>query len=91
MEYEVVGHANYNEYGKDIVCAAVSSLVITITNELADVSTTGEVDDNGVFVKLLEVNERTEALTQALQNGLASITEQYPNYIALSVGPEMSC
>lgn len=28
----VTGHANYDDYGKDIVCASVSSIVITSIN-----------------------------------------------------------
>ena len=31
----IVGHANYDEYGKDIVCAAVSSVVITSIEAIA--------------------------------------------------------
>jgi uncharacterized protein YsxB (DUF464 family) len=30
--FKVSGHANYDEYGKDIVCASVSSIVITSIN-----------------------------------------------------------
>lgn len=30
--FKVSGHANYDDYGKDIVCAAVSSIVITSVN-----------------------------------------------------------
>ncbi len=30
--FKVTGHANYDDYGKDIVCAAVSSIVITSIN-----------------------------------------------------------
>ena len=29
---KLTGHANYDEYGKDIVCASVSSIVITSLN-----------------------------------------------------------
>ena len=29
---EIKGHANYDDYGKDIVCASVSSIVITSIN-----------------------------------------------------------
>lgn len=29
---KVTGHAGYDEYGKDIVCAAVSSVIITSIN-----------------------------------------------------------
>lgn len=28
----IIGHANYDEYGKDIVCASVSSIVTTSVN-----------------------------------------------------------
>ena len=28
----ITGHANYDDYGKDIVCASVSSIVITSIN-----------------------------------------------------------
>jgi len=31
-EIIITGHANYDEYGKDIVCASVSSIVITSIN-----------------------------------------------------------
>lgn len=30
--FKISGHANYDEYGKDIVCASVSSIVITSIN-----------------------------------------------------------
>ena len=31
-EISISGHADYDEYGNDIVCAAVSSTVITTVN-----------------------------------------------------------
>ena len=30
--FKVTGHANYDEYGKDIVCSSVSSIVIVSSN-----------------------------------------------------------
>lgn len=30
--FKISGHANYDEHGKDIVCASVSSIVITSIN-----------------------------------------------------------
>lgn len=32
--YTIMGHANHGEYGHDIVCAAVSALTASISNEL---------------------------------------------------------
>jgi len=31
----ILGHANYDDYGKDIVCAAVSTTVITSVEAIA--------------------------------------------------------
>lgn len=31
-DFKITGHANFDDYGKDIVCAAVSSIVITSVN-----------------------------------------------------------
>ena len=31
----ILGHANYDDYGKDIVCAAASSIVLTSVEAIA--------------------------------------------------------
>lgn len=31
-DFKIAGHANFADYGKDIVCASVSSIVITSVN-----------------------------------------------------------
>ena len=41
---EVSGHANYEEYGKDIVCASASSIVITSLNAILS------IDENALDV-----------------------------------------
>lgn len=33
----ISGHANYDEYGKDIVCSSVSSIVITTVNGIYEI------------------------------------------------------
>ena len=33
-EITITGHANYDTYGKDIVCSSVSSIVITTVNAI---------------------------------------------------------
>ena len=34
---KISGHANYDEKGKDIVCASVSSIVITTINAIIEI------------------------------------------------------
>ena len=33
-EIIITGHANYDSYGKDIVCSSVSSIVVTTVNAI---------------------------------------------------------
>ena len=40
---EVKGHAGYDEYGKDIVCAAVSVLTVNMANSVE------KFTDDGLF------------------------------------------
>ena len=34
---KILGHAMYDEYGKDIVCSSVSSIVITTVNGIYEI------------------------------------------------------
>lgn len=51
---KITGHANYDERGKDIVCASVSSIAITSVNVIL------KMDDKAINVKqsdgLLEID-----------------------------------
>ena len=40
---EISGHANFDDYGKDIVCASVSSIVITTINACI------EIDEDSIY------------------------------------------
>lgn len=59
--YTIMGHANHGKYGHDIVCAAVSALTASISNELIESvpEEIREVDftDGFVRVKLKLPNE----------------------------------
>lgn len=46
-EFKASGHANYDEYGRDIVCSAVSILVVTLANRL------NELKVKGLEIKLI--------------------------------------
>jgi len=55
---EISGHANYNEYGKDIVCASVSSIITTTVNYIMKIDSNSLVyEDDGRVVKLTRIND----------------------------------
>lgn len=78
---ESQGHAGYAEEGQDIVCAAVSALIITTANALdafTDDSYVLETDDGFVCWEFQdEVSERGTLLMDALVLGLTEIENSY--------------
>ena len=83
----ILGHANYDDYGKDIVCAAVSSIV------LCSVEAISKFDINAVDIKqtnnkLEIVINKTDDITQKLiTNMLDCLTElekKYPKNIQIN-------
>lgn len=82
ISYEITGHAHYAEPGKDIVCAGVSTLFITITNQLLCKSYVKLQDKK---VSILNPDEIDNALVEALLCGLYDIQQNYPNYVSVEV------
>ena len=54
----IIGHANFDEYGKDIVCAAASSIVITSVEAIAsfDISSIDVKETKDKLLSLLKEN-----------------------------------
>ena len=85
------GHAGYAEEGQDIVCAAVSALIITTVNSL-DEFTDEEIEvgeDDGyvsIHFKTDPNTERGKLLMDSLILGLTEIEHSYNNrYLTVRV------
>jgi len=82
---EISGHAEYDESGKDIVCAAVSTAIIVTVNAINLVGFIDYIEyviEEGYFK--LEVSKENEILDQLLINldyTLHDLEKQYPKYI----------
>ena len=80
---EVKGHAGYDEYGKDIVCAAVSVLTVNMANSVGkftDDGFKGSVDEKtGQFIFHFTgtVSAESTLLMNSLVLGLEDIEETY--------------
>lgn len=62
---KVSGHAGYEKWGKDIVCASVSSIVITTVNAIVRLdknSITYQEHEGLVEIKVLQHNPITDTL-----------------------------
>ena len=81
----IKGHANYDELGKDIVCASVSSMVITTVNAILRVDNEAikYSDDNGVIIDIIKSDEIINKLINNMIDLLEKLEKQYPKYIEI--------
>ena len=89
-EFISKGHAGYAEAGQDIVCAAVSALIITTVNSLEKFTDDKfDVKENDGFVSIdfrNNLSERGMLLMDSLLLGLTEIAGSYNNrYLTVKV------
>ena len=89
-EFISKGHAGYAEAGQDIVCAAVSALIITTVNSLEKFTDDEfDVQENDGFVSIHfrnRLSERGMLLMDSLLFGLTEIAGSYNNrYLTVKV------
>ena len=80
------GHACYDELGKDIVCASVSSIVITSINGILSIypDSLDYLDDEGLIkVEVKLHNEIVDILIQNMLNLLKELENDYSKFIKI--------
>ena len=85
VSFTLNGHAGYDVQGKDIVCAAVSSIAITTINGIIslDESIDYEEDSGLLKIRVLKDTEVNEKLLNNLVNMLSELVSQYPKNIEI--------
>lgn len=85
----VLGHANYAEYGKDIVCAGISSLVQALIGWLEEnyykASCISVSPKEGEVIISCEGGEEVASLFQMVSIGLGQIGDIYPDHIQIDI------
>lgn len=79
------GHAGYDDFGKDIVCAAVSSTVITTINILLslDNQSISYNDSRGLIIEVLKNDMTTKKIINVLISNLYELEKAYPKNIQI--------
>ena len=83
---EITGHAGYDDYGKDIVCASVSSIVITTINNVLDIdedSILYEDNDNKLKIEIKKDDEIVNKLINNMILLLENLGKDYPKNIKI--------
>ena len=83
----ILGHANYDDYGKDIVCAAVSSITLcsveaiaSFDNEAIDIKQTKDKLD----ITINKDDNITNKLVNNMINCLKELEKKYPKNIKIT-------
>ena len=85
-DFKVTGHANYDEYGKDIVCSSVSSIVITSINmalKLRDNSVDANSSEGLIDAKVLVKDETVNKVFTNMIDMLEELQKDYKENIKI--------
>lgn len=82
----IEGHANYADPGHDIVCAAISTLVLTLERSIR--SLTKDRPDITMYdgyteLKIGHLSEESNLLIDAFFIGVSGIADEYPEYVSI--------
>lgn len=78
------GHADYDDYGRDIVCSSVSSITTTTVNAILmfnEHTIKYEVKEGLVTIDIIEDDETTRKLLDNMVNLLTDLSQDYPKNI----------
>lgn len=81
---EILGHSGYDIVGKDIVCSAVSSIVITSVNGIISIDKDAisyENNDSGMFITINKHSKTVDKLIDNMIFLLKSLSRDYPKNI----------
>ena len=84
--FEIKGHAGYDEYGKDLVCSAVTILAYSCVNSL-DKYTDEVIFSDDEIIMTLEIkypNRDTDVIFDYFKTGIETLLGNYSSYVKLN-------
>ncbi|EEU12788.1 MULTISPECIES: ribosomal-processing cysteine protease Prp [Anaerococcus] len=86
LGFAIKGHANFDQHGYDIVCAAVSILSYTAVNTLDyyEIDFDFFDDENEMKVSLKNSNEKSEIILNNFEIGIKTLLTNYNEYVNLN-------
>lgn len=83
---EILGHADYDEYGKDIVCAGISALSFGTLNALDELfpdSIELKVSQDKIVIRIQQSNEKLQTCLEFFLIQAGTLQESYPENIKI--------
>lgn len=81
--YEVCGHANYDDYGKDIVCAAISTIAMGSLNwfEKKDIVNLTIDEQKPIIKAKFNLNDKNTIALSLIKSQFKEVYLSYSKYI----------
>ena len=86
-EIIISGHANYEDYGKDIVCASISTIAITTINAIIEFDNTSiDVEEKNGYLKIniLKHTKEVDTLISNMNKLFSELELKYPKNIKIN-------
>ncbi len=86
-DISVTGHAMYDDYGKDIVCAAASSVITTSVESIASIKEDAidvKEEQDKLTIIINSHDEITNKLIITMLNLLQELQKKYPQNIKIT-------
>ena len=84
-EINITGHSGYDEYGKDIVCSSVSSIVTTTVNGIYEIDNeylnVEAKSEGNMKITILKEDKICDKLIKNMLALLSELEESYPENI----------
>lgn len=83
---KISGHADYAPYGRDIVCASVSSIITTVVNCIMNIdksSITYRDDGKRIVITMIKDNDVVVILLNTMFEMLKDLENQYKENIII--------
>lgn len=82
---EIKGHANYDEYGKDIVCAGVSSIAVGAINNLKTDDFKITMQEGLIRIETLhEISYHDQVVLETMIVQLKTMEESYGSFLSIN-------
>ena len=81
---KIHGHAMYDDFGKDIVCSSVSSIVTTTVNGIYEIDNSYlnvELMKDGMMITILKKDKICDKLIKNMLTLLSELEDSYPENI----------
>ncbi len=84
--FEIIGHADFDEYGYDIVCAGVSTLAYTTINTIDQYTKDYDFSDDDLLMRLLvnDLELESKVVLNTFTTGIKTLTQTYGDYVKIN-------